>query len=470
MPNVLLQYREHKFYVDEYSVRKLFEFTDHTGREIEYSVLGLFDPRLHKKCGFTTLNSVLKWFVSNRDKIFDNSTGYYDWTIRNATKYFEYFDSYDARSASYEYLKERLSGTLNSPSLILEEQGQQHPSQFLLATEDQPEPDDTIPLVLVEPIYFRKLNIILLTEQCSPVANVHSRWTEHWNHAKRMDESDFNWFRSVAKENTVFFGMELEISTKLTTLEIQHIVANVEPKQEPFFIFKQDSTITGKYDHMLELVTVPATPRYLRKNWKIFFSKLEKLCAAKGKSISDFVDTSETLGNGLHIHVSKDNFLGTTHMNKFMTAWHQWDRDATGIIGEVARRPSDYTTGRWCKVSNAYKGTQGKKTTATSLPKFERQRAQRSLAMRLKGLTDDDKYVTAHTRNAATVEVRVYQGIFDIKHIMQCISFTEAMFEYCQNIGYSGFDANFAPKFTQFVQSKRKFAALTFKYNQGEAA
>jgi len=48
----------------------------------------------------------------------------------------------------------------------------------------------------------------------------------------------------------------------------------------------------------------------------------------------------------------------------------------------------------------------------------------------------------------------------DLGHIMKCISFTEAMFEFCQSIGYSNFDLKFVPSMAKFIRSERKYASL----------
>jgi hypothetical protein len=455
----------------------VIKFTKDCGTEVTLCpILGLFDPDLHQSQGFTTIRSVLKWWVKNRSLIMEacggRGTSAWENFFLIVCKYFDYVPSGSLLNDTYDECKGHLEGQLLDKSLrlnVMSNSRSSGSSTFLLATGQQPETPQ-VPLYSHTLTYKGWITLYPLNTSEVP-SNIHNRWTNKHNYTFKMNESDFNWYRSVSKENAVHFGMELEISTNLSTLEIQHIIAEVEPKQEPFFIFKQDGSVSGRYSNLVELVTVPCTPRYLRKNWKIFFEKLDRLAKAKGKTIGDYFDTATGLNNGLHIHVSKDSFLDRSHTNKFLTAWHQWDDDAVGVIADAACRPNGYKDHGYCRIYKPYQDTAPSAGVGHGIPKFKRAAAQRSLAKRLKGIRVGERSTVAHDGNSATVEVRVYQGIFDIGHILRSISFTEAMFEYCQNIGYSGFDEGFAPQFTKYIKQYSKFAAIhnIFKYNK-EAA
>lgn len=466
----LIEYKDMKFYVSNPEAENtMCTFTKEDGTEVTITGLYLWDPDLHKSQGFTTLRSVLKWWVQNRDLIKESMyEEAWDNLFYQVYRYFDYINDSSLKTGSYDSCKLQLSGSLLRDALTLNVAPNYSQSgNFLLCTQSQPQ-DDT-PTYTMQMHYF---GIVELrgAEDSAPRYNINTKWTKLYNYSFKMDTTGFDWFRSVSGENSVYFGLELEISTKLSLPEIQYIVTQVEPKQEPFFIFKQDGSVTGAYTNKIELVTVPCTPRYLRKNWKLFFQKLERLVAAKGSTIDQYFDTSTTLTNGLHIHVSKDSFVDKSHSNKFLTAWHQWDDDSVGIISDVSCRPNGYKDHGYCKIYDVYRQTNPKDSRTHGIAKFERAKAQRSLAKRLKGIKVAERGTVAHDGNSATIEVRVYQGIFDIGHIIRSISFTEAMFEYCQNIGYSGFDANFARTFTGFIKKHSKFAAIhnIFKYGKGE--
>lgn len=421
-------------------------FTDKNGKYYEFDGYAFHNPLAHKAFGWTTIQSVLKWWVENREELIAlwKEQDYFVFMMDRLEIYFDYLSRRQMCEESLENLKSALYGCLRKKSLrVVFGSNMRGSSEFVLLDNSSNSEED-IPLVNIDMLYLGRIEVYE-RERASATSN--DKWTQHYNYSFRMPPSDFNWFRSVNNENTVMFGMELEISSRLSTSEIQAIVRDVEPKQEPFFIFKQDSSISGCYDHSLELVTVPCTPRYLRTHWKIFFQKLDKLCRAKGMSIGDVIDTRNNLSNGLHIHVDRDSFNDQPHYNKFLTAWNQWSKSVVNLFNVVSERPTDYSRHGYCKINRSYDGLM--------------------LSRRLKGLRCDDRMSVAHNNTSQTIEVRLYQGIFNIGHIMKCISFTEAVFEFCKNMGYSNFDRNFVPSLSKFVRKERKYASL---YNIFEKA
>jgi len=429
-----------KYELPEPNIR--IPFTDDNGKFCEFDEYMFHNPWVHETLGFTTTLSVLKWWVTNRDRFIE--------TVRESGNernlrmlfermemYFDYLSPSNLSSGGLEELKARLSGNLREPSLRFVFNGTTPQGSFiLLPNTEEPE---AIKITLGAMFHFQ-VEIRVGRSSVSSATPNEAKWDSHYNYTFKMDPDEFNWFRTVKNENKVMFGLELEVCTKLTTTEIQKIVQEVEPKQEPFFIFKQDSSISGKYDKMLEIVTVPCSPRYLRKHWKIFFQKLERLCCGKGMSVSDVFDTSRNLTNGLHIHVSRDSFEDKPHYNKFLTAWNQWNKSVVNLFNAVSERPTDYTKNGYCRINRTYDGM--------------------VLSRRLKGIRCEERQSVAHDLTGKTIEVRVFQGIMDLGHIMKCISFTEAMFEFCQSIGYSNFDLKFVPSMAKFIRSERKYASL----------
>ena len=424
-----------KYDIGDASMR--IPFTDDNGKTYEFDSLMFHNPLFHQTYRFTTILSVLKWWVRNRAKFMQTLRDYdmLSFALDRVEMYFDYISQHDLWNEDLGTMKERLTGYLYTSSLRYHFNGSSPSSEFILL--DKPESEQEVPRVDLAFMYLARVEVNLNREASSATGD---KWDKHYNYSFQMDPSEFNWYRSVSNESNVMFGMELEVSSKLSTQEIQQIVREVEPKQEPFFIFKQDSSISGKYRHALEMVTVPCSPRYLRKNWKVFFQKIEKLCRSKGMEVGDVFDTRRDLSNGLHIHVSKDSFLDRPHFNKFLTAWNQWSKSVTKLFNAVADRPTDYTKNSYCPISRTHEGL--------------------VLARRLKGIRCRERMSVAHDSNSNTIEVRVYQGIVDLPHIMRCISFTEAMFEFCKSIGYSNFDARFVSSMSKFVRSERRYASL----------
>lgn len=446
------------------------KFTANDGVERKLKRLGFYDPRLHEELGWTTREDAIVWWIENRESIKRHATNNDVW--EEVCYYFARYNygiSYqNFKICSYSEIRGILGrDRFAEPSVVFAETNSNRDSgRFRLY-----EPETTqVEQNLIYNIYDFSNNTIYLT----PVDNVSEtssgldrRWYSTQSYSYRMDDSSHDFFRSVSGEQHCFFGLELEVSTKLSNQEIQTIVTEMEPKQKPFFIFKGDSSISGCYDNYVEIVTVPCSPRYLRKNFKILFQKLEKLCEKKGHDISDYFDTSRSLSNGIHIHVGRDDFCRKPHMNRYVAAWNQWDTKSVKLLNTVSQRPSDYQTHGYCRVSSRYTATKPK--TKYNFKHMMRRASQRSIAERLKGINDDNRTNVCNTTNRHTIETRLYQGIFDLDHLMRCISFNEAMFEFTEVASYTMFDENFVPEFSKFIKGKTKYRSLTKLIEEVEA-
>lgn len=245
-------------------------------------------------------------------------------------------------------------------------------------------------------------------------------------------------------DEPLLFGMELEVSTRLSAKELQYIVTKVEPKQEYFFFFKSDSSISGSMRNKYEIVTHPMTPRRMKQEWKTLFKKLQDLCTRKDMCLSDVFDTSSNLTNGLHIHVNKQAFIQHTyrdkgHVNRFLTAFNQWNKGYLDFLQSISLRPEPIHQNRYCKVHPGFDGYK--------------------LARRIsKGCRDShDRHSMAHETDY-TVEVRVFYGLVDLQHILSCIDIVRAMFEYSYNVPLSQFDKpSFVENFKEWVMKSNRF-------------
>lgn len=256
-------------------------------------------------------------------------------------------------------------------------------------------------------------------------------------------------FHSLKKERTkLYFGMELEMSSKIEPGDLQYIVTEVEPKQKPFFYFKSDSSVGGIYDYRYELVTMPCTPRFLRKNLRLFFRKLEEYIKKHhpNTTMSDWIDVNTNASNGLHIHLSKDAFRGSVHgdrlwRNKFGSIWNQWDSKNLAFLHKLGKRVS----------------------TDNHYYKPHRNMRDRTLNYRLReGATcyeHEDRYAACR-ETRQTVEVRIFQGMVDLRHILYCINLTVAMFEYSRNMPISALNRDWSQHFLNYLSKRPEHRAL----------
>lgn len=420
----------------------------------------LYNKEFFDTFGIYTVGQFFRWFVNNRKEI-EDSLGNCAETFAHLIMYWTDYsvEWHVMYNRDYEsYFSRKMSGQLREsvvPSVRLNRlrdfRSESQSSPFLLVQlPDQPAPEaETILEVAGFSQRMVRYNKVIqykyLTDQypSTPTSSVHEEWKRSLNYSYKMDPESFKFFRSMPKDSTKepMFGIELEVSTCLSPVEIQYIVTEVEPKQEPFFIFKQDASVSGKYNPH-ELVTIPATPAYQKQAWRIFFSKIEMLCAAKGQKVGKYFDTARNLNNGLHIHVSKDRFYETGgHIRKFLAALNQHEKASVSFIQPFTGRPSNYATHSYCAVAKDY--YEGK-TIARRL-KVERLRGR----------------FAAHDRNTHTVEVRMFQGIFDIEHIIRCIEFTQAMFYYTTEASYkSVIGVGFKDGFTKFIFNQPGYRSI----------
>lgn len=95
------------------------------------------------------------------------------------------------------------------------------------------------------------------------------------------------------KENKpLLVGVELEVCTDYTMQQL------IEAAEDPFFCGKQDSSISGSKSRCVELVTAPASIKYLKRQYALWFNKLDY----------SMFDVSTQTSNGMHVHVGREHF------------------------------------------------------------------------------------------------------------------------------------------------------------------
>lgn len=258
----------------------------------------------------------------------------------------------------------------------------------------------------------------VVSSRPNPMADLASYYVQRMNYTYKPPELTFLSHPRDTANDPLFFGMEVEVSTRITPTELQAIVTQHEPKQEPFFIMKSDSSISGSYDQMYEIVTMPCSPRYLKQEWRTLFKKLEELCSMKNMRITDVFDTRPSLSNGIHIHVSNDAFVQYsvhrhTHRNKFVSLWNGWDSEFQTWLQRITKRPVLPKDSGYCHVHPGLDGY--------------------TLARRIgRGPSSSDRHSACHV-TPNTTELRVFQGVFSLDHILSCIELTQGALEYTAN-------------------------------------
>lgn len=259
-------------------------------------------------------------------------------------------------------------------------------------------------------------------------------WLTELNNYKFTPES-FT-FRYDSDYSQLTFGLELEVSSKISRADLQYLVTQVEPIQEPFFYFKHDGSI-GKHSGFenYEIVTFPCSYKFLRKNFRILFEKLERLLP----DWKDYFITDHRCG--LHVHVNRDSFMSDLHQNKFVAVWNQYDSLNTSFIQRLGQREFN----QYCKVFHDHVG--------------------KTLARRLKygayapGHDEARRASCRQTKN--TCEVRIFKGGFDYNHIMYCLETVHAIHAFTDKSPVSIISTRrFIPEFTGWLRDTRKYNRL----------
>lgn len=400
-----------------------------------------YDPVLLEELNLTTVGKVLSYFLKHRAEL-----SCHPLSIPLFGAYIDrpYDNVYTLTPAQVRYYCH-----VTHPALRLEvgsSFGMALDSPFILTNLPETTVQTAVlPVVVRMDSCARGHGIVRLppSENAAPSVR-ETKWNKFHNYTFKMDPTDFEFFRRTPKclttEDETMFGVEIEICTKLSQKEIQYIVTDVEPKQKPFFIMKHDGSITGRFANKIELVTVPSTPRYLRQEFRKFFNKLDRLTQAKGNTVSDYFDTASNLNNGIHIHVSRDSFSSVTHSRKFMSVWQMQDSNTTQFLQSISRRPSRLDDSAYCHPLVSLRD----KSVSYRLRHADREFSR-------------ERHTTVNCSNRATLEVRLFQGIFDLTHILRCIEVVELTFMFCRDASLGVFvssrsrPSSFAREFKNYL-------------------
>lgn len=200
----------------------------------------------------------------------------------------------------------------------------------------------------------------------------------------------------------VHIGVELEVSTDY---DVAHLI---DASAELFFIAKQDSSITGKKLNRMELVTVPASFKYLKKQYAHWFNNLD---------YRNFDCTTET-NNGMHVHIDRLAFDDDYHIRNF--CW---------FINNPANTPFI--------VAMSDRGSLEAMRNYTPFLQFPSHSTRTTAFKNCHRLLDGHRGATNLKNgwaNAKTVEVRIFRGIVSYAAIVKNLEFVESLFHFTKSL------------------------------------
>jgi hypothetical protein len=195
-----------------------------------------------------------------------------------------------------------------------------------------------------------------------------------------------------SEHKPILYGVELEFTTDYSTHQL------IDATDEPFFILKQDSSISGSRKTKVELVTVPMSFKAHKQQWAWWFSNLD---------YNQF-DTTKDTTNGMHVHIDKKAFTEKEHLPRF--TFFLTRKDHTDFLIAFSERTKTSFT-QYSSVPNA-----GNSTDVQSY------RNSVHRASQIRGLV--------HFSNKNTVEIRLFKGIVSFADIVKNLEFVDSVYHY----------------------------------------
>lgn len=190
------------------------------------------------------------------------------------------------------------------------------------------------------------------------------------------------------------YGVELEVSTSATIRRI------VDATPDVFACCKQDSSISGRLDNKVEIVTRPASLKAHRFMWANIFSKIP----------ADHFDMSDRLTNGLHIHIERLSFDGETHVKNFCTFM---THSALSLFHSVISRRDNFLNNTFCRS-----------------PSVEFDKKAHMVKQNYESLRSYGHTAAVNVSNSATVEVRIFYGLPTYSNVMSSLEYVDSVLEF----------------------------------------
>lgn len=189
---------------------------------------------------------------------------------------------------------------------------------------------------------------------------------------------------------TPYLGFELEVEVSRDTSR-SRVAKSVQEALGDVAYLKEDGSIS----HGFEIVTHPMTLDYAMQqfNWR---------------TIRDHRRSKDIMSSdncGLHVHVSKAGFSGTSHEYRWLLFWHRNQK----VLIQLAGRDSNYA-----RYNNAQRGTL--RRVAEGKP------------------TDGIRYSAINTTNEATYEVRVFASTLYVNRLKSALQLVDATVEYTRQL------------------------------------
>lgn len=219
-------------------------------------------------------------------------------------------------------------------------------------------------------------------------------------------------FHATSDDERLYFGFELEMEVPYRREGATYACNILEPIDYAYL--KNDGSLNSGF----ELVTHPMSFDFLmdsdssKEVWETITQLRDKYQAR----------SFHTKTCGFHIHISRTGFTGGAHMHRFLNLVYS----NPTFYSKLAGRKSD----QWAKFDDVYRHhydpIQDKHSVIKSL--------KDKLNWDRRYGNDTDRYSAINTRNAHTLEMRIFKGTMSISAIKAHIQLAHASVEYTRNL------------------------------------
>lgn len=253
-------------------------------------------------------------------------------------------------------------------------------------------------------------------------------WDCEWKHDTRLT---FNFIRKVSKEyrdpilrqlnysanvlkylpdfkkdvnekSPIFYGVELEVACDYKVKDL------VMAPEDPFFICKQDGSISGNGSTFTEIVTTPMSLRMHKKYWADLFNKLDY----------DKFDTSRDTNNGMHVHIGSECI---TKKHRAALLWFYTNPMNRQFLLEVSERTIESLM-KWAKPPMTNPDLKAMWRNYTNVEEIVRDHSGR-----------DRHALLNFAERTSTIEFRLFKGIVSFADILKNLEFIESTIEFTSN-------------------------------------
>lgn len=200
----------------------------------------------------------------------------------------------------------------------------------------------------------------------------------------------------------VYIGVELELATDYEISDL------INASKEVFFIAKSDGSVNGRKANKLELVTRPASFKYLKKQYAMWFNNLD---------YTKFDCTNET-NNGMHVHIDRKSFDDNFHIRNF--CWFINNPANTPFIVAMSDRGS----------IEAMRNYTPFLPFSSNLSRTAAFKSSHKLIEGHRGATN----LKGGWANGKTLEVRIFRGIVSYAAIIKNLEFVESLFYFTRSL------------------------------------